>query len=569
MPHHWELTRESPVWWVKELLRQPPGPFPDQWFGFANVAEAFRELMAEAAANVPSPPSWSHDRGIVICGGGWRFFPSLFVTIACIRKTGCRLPIQVWFLGDRGEFDLRMQQALAPFDVGWICGNSFCRENGIERRLLGGWELKPLAAAYCPFREVLSLDADSYPAYNPEIFMDHPEFRRIGAAFWPDQGKLEPGQWERFGIPVHDEAAWESGQFIIDKSRHWRPLWLTCWINDHSDYVYKHIYGDKDTFHLSWRYCGHDVCVPTQSPGWHVCAFIQMDFNGNCLFCHRTRDKFRWSGGQMDGQDLTNWYMTGQWYGQTERVAGLPHEDFGHDMLQYSDELLRPELYFQFVDGSRGWCRALWDQVYLANEYRLPHAFSDQDVVLDVGAHIGAFTRACLRRGAGHVVAVEPLAANVECLRRNIADFEQRVTVREAAAWHEDSTLLLSEDSCHEPGNTSTFSAFVPASEQTLEVQAIGIDRFIDEVCRTAPNGRIRLLKIDAEGAEYPTLLTAKNLHLVDEVCGETHNNTCWRGETPGLPAVAHRLTEEGFTVTHNDNGPNTSLFWARRTQPC
>jgi hypothetical protein len=47
------------------------------------------------------------------------------------------------------------------------------------------------------------------------------------------------------------------------------------------EYVCKHVYGDKDTFHLSWRFCGHDVCVPTQVPGWHVCAFIQMGFAGN------------------------------------------------------------------------------------------------------------------------------------------------------------------------------------------------------------------------------------------------------------------------------------------------
>ena len=568
MPYHWDLTPDSPVPWVKELLQQPPGPFPEGWFGHANVAKAFRELMHEAASRVPEPPAWTHERGIVICGGGWRFFPSLFVTIACIRKTGCTLPIQVWFLGDRGEFDLRMLRALEPFQVGWICGNSFCREHGIPRRLLGGWELKPLAAAYCPYKEVLSLDADSYPAYNPEIFMDHPEFRRVGAAFWPDQGKLEPGQWERFGMPFHDEAAWESGQFIVDKSRHWKPLWFTCWMNDHSDYVYKHVYGDKDTFHLSWRFCGHDVCVPTQVPGWHICAFIQMDFAGNCLFCHRTRDKFRWPGGHIDGQEVQNAYMTGQWYGHVERIPGLPHEDFAHDMLQYSDELLRPELHFQFIDGPAGWCRALWDQVYLANEYAVPPQFTDSDAILDIGAHVGAFTRACLRRGAGHVVAVEPLEANVACLQHNIGGYESRVTIRNVAAWDADTTLVLNEASCHEPGNTSTFSAFLPAAEQGWEVQAVDIDTLIDEASSLSPRGRVRLLKIDAEGAEYPTLLTAERLHLVDEICGESHNNVPWQDELPGIAGLTRHLEEQGFIVTHIDNGPNTSIFWARRP-PC
>ena len=78
----------------------------------------------------------------------------------------------------------------------------------------------------------------------------------------------------------------------------------------------------------------------------------------------------------------------------------------------------------------------------------------------------------------------------------------------------------------------------------------------------------MRLLKIDAEGAEYPTLLTAEKLHLVDEICGESHNNVPWQDELPGIAGLTQRLEEQGFVVTHIDNGPNTSIFWARR-QPC
>jgi len=62
----------------------------------------------------------------------------------------------------------------------------------------------------------------------------------------------------------------------------------------------------KHTFHLAWRFCGHVVCVPTQVPGWHVCSFIPLDFDGKRLFCHRTRDKFRYSGGPIDSQEVAN-----------------------------------------------------------------------------------------------------------------------------------------------------------------------------------------------------------------------------------------------------------------------
>ena len=56
---------------------------------------------------------------------------------------------------------------------------------------------------------------------------------------------------------------------------------------------------------------------------------------------------------------------------------------------------------------------------------------------------MGAFTRACLRRGAGHVLAVEPFAANVQCQRHDIGGFEDHVTIRQAAAWDADKTLVL------------------------------------------------------------------------------------------------------------------------------
>ncbi len=165
-------------------------------------------------------------------------------------------------------------------------------------------------------------------------------------------------------------------------------------------------------------------------------------------------------------------------------------------------------------------------------------------------------------------LAVEPLAANVQCLQYNVGDFADRVTIRHVAAWESDTTLLLNEASCHEPGNTSTFSAFLPAADQAWEVPAVCIDTLIDEACVLSPNGRVRLLKIDAEGAEYPTLLTAQQLHLVDEICGESHNNVPWHDELPGMSGLTNRLQELGFVVTHIDNGPNTSIFWARR-QPC
>ena len=43
------------------------------------------------------------------------------------------------------------------------------------------------------------------------------------------------------------------------------------------------------------------------------------------------------------------------------------------------------------------------------------------DVVLDIGAHVGVFATQALERGAAIVVVVEPDPLNVACLRRNFA----------------------------------------------------------------------------------------------------------------------------------------------------
>ena len=563
MANHRDL---NPSWSIddcKALLRQPPGPWPHDWSGFPNICEAFRQMFREAAEGAPEGPgSWDHPRGIVICGGGWRFFASLYVTVRQIRAHGCELPIQIWYLGDRGEFDIRMQLALEPYDVGWVCGNSFQRINQIPRRIMGGWEMKPFAALHAPFQEVICLDADSYPCQNPEVFMAHPEYQRVGAAFWPDQLRLEVGQWERFGLPYHDEQAFESGQYIVDKGRHYKALWLSDWLNDYSDYVYHHIYGDKDTFHLAWRLMGRECCIPTTHPGWHEVAFLQKDFNGQPLFVHRTRDKFRWNG-SMDNQDVPKWYMTAQWHPEVQFIPGLPDEVQAHRFCKESSELLRPWLHFHYTDGPEGICRKTWDEVALFNEYRLPHQFNKTDVILDVGAHVGSFSWSCLRRGAGLAISVEPMVENLDRLRANLSTYAGKVDVIPKGVWFEDGELELEADPCHAPGVTSTFNLLQQGKGRVI--QTTTLENLIDQAAARAIDGQVRLLKLDCEGGEYPGILWAPNLHKIRSICGEIHRNAPIKGHTYSTEDIVRKLEADGFTVKVEQNGPNTDLIWAER----
>jgi len=558
------LTPDQPVEWCRQLLRQPPGPWPPHFAGYENLLEALRQNFAEAAVHPPAPPDFPVGRGVVICAGGWRYFPSLYVTVRMLRHVGCALPVQVWYLGDRGEFDPRMAQALEGWGVAWIDANAMWRDRpglAIRRENVDhGWMLKPFAASFCPFREVLSLDADSYPVQNPAAVWDHPEFRRVGACFWPDFGPLQPGQWERFGVRPHDVPGLESGQFLIDKGRpeQWGSLWLTCWLNAHHEILYTHIYGDKDSFNLCWRKRGTEMCVPRSRPGWHVNSFLQPDFDGRTLFVHRTRDKFRFFG-QLDGLELPQGYNTDQQgQGGNAFVRGLPGEEAAWSYYTECGELIRPGLHYHFRAGT--WDEAIWQSVNLANEYGLPRQFAADDVVIDLGAHIGSFTNAALRRGAKHVVAVEPVAEHAALFRENLKPWIDlgRVTLYGAACWPGPEAPPLSK--LADPENTGSYSLMrgLPGER----VPTVRLDQLA--------TGPVRLLKLDVEGAEFPILYGAGCLDRVQEIVGEYHEVTevpaaadCGRPCT--VEALLAFLGERGFRAEAQATGPGLGLFRAAR----
>ena len=53
-------------------------------------------------------------------------------------------------------------------------------------------------------------------------------------------------------------------------------------------------------------------------------------------------------------------------------------------------------------------------------------------------------------------------------------------------------------------------------------VQKVAFDDVVD-LATNRGERRVRLLKLDCEGAEWPILLTSRRLHLIDEIVGEFH----------------------------------------------
>lgn len=62
----------------------------------------------------PAPPP-SCARGIVMCGGGYKYFTNAWIAIKLLRHHGCELPIELWMTRD--EYDRRFERWLRPYDT--------------------------------------------------------------------------------------------------------------------------------------------------------------------------------------------------------------------------------------------------------------------------------------------------------------------------------------------------------------------------------------------------------------------------------------------------------------------
>ncbi len=254
-------------------------------------AHNVRAAMDDYIRTIPSYPGGFKGRGIVICGGGLKYFTPAWVCLRLLRRLGCRLPIQLWHVGKR-ELSPPMAALVTPYDVECVDAAAVAQTLGV--RCPSGWPLKPFAMLHAPFREVLFLDADNVPLVDPEFLFETPAYRETGAIFWPDFDghEMDPRILDLCGVPRAEARALESGQIVIDKERCWRELNLAGWCNEHSGFFYKFMYGDKETFGLAFRKLRRPYAMPTK-PLHHLRdTMCQHDFEGRRIFQHRNTDKW-------------------------------------------------------------------------------------------------------------------------------------------------------------------------------------------------------------------------------------------------------------------------------------
>src|SRR4051794_17443435 len=94
------------------------------------------------------------------------------------------------------------------------------------------------------------------------------------------------------------------------------------------------------------------------------------------------------------------------------------------------------------------------------------------DVVLDVGAYIGTWTRAALARGVRQVVAIEPSPASIECLKRNLSAeiASGKVILVPKGIWDSEGKLTFFANSSSGVGNS-----FIETNDVTQSLDSIPV----------------------------------------------------------------------------------------------
>lgn len=153
------------------------------------------------------------------------------------------------------------------------------------------------------------------------------------------------------------------------------------------------------------------------------------------------------------------------------------------------------------------------NEIFLRGDYDVAEAGA---VVVDFGSNIGISTAFFLsRRPDAHVYCFEPLPQNIERLRRNLAQFEGRFELTEAAVGTEVGRLRFG----WEP--TGRYGGLGRETGRWIDVDCVDSNAILADVI--ARHGRIDTLKVDIETMEeavvtrIPPELAAKIGSLVVE----------------------------------------------------
>jgi len=189
--------------------------------------------------------------------------------------------------------------------------------------------------------------------------------------------------------------------------------------------------------------------------------------------------------------------------------------------------------------------RKIFNEVWIHRAYT-PAGFEigEADYVVDIGAHIGAFSILASKYAKrGMVYAFEPVPQNFEMLKQNACiNKVTNIVPHDAAISDRSGERQLYLLSARNTGWNSFYT--LGAGYQTaIAVRTLSLEKVVEE--RGIP--RIDLLKMDCEGAEYDILFAcpARVLKFIRRISLEYHDV----GEGRNVISLERFLSRKGFEV--------------------
>lgn len=164
------------------------------------------------------------------------------------------------------------------------------------------------------------------------------------------------------------------------------------------------------------------------------------------------------------------------------------------------------------------------------------------DVCLDLGAHIGVFTVRALAAGASHVVAVEPMPANLELFHLNVGE-DPRVTLLSGSV----TSGLIGRERLYLASETETDPHIMTAvkGRSWIDVDTYSLAELCEEYYPT-------FVKVDVEGSEYDLDIPAALTPSVQRLFIEWHFRK--KGRREQAWDIRQELLDQGFRVCWESN---------------
>ena len=246
---------------------------------------------------------------------------------------------------------------------------------------------------------------------------------------------------------------------------------------------------------------------------------------------------------------LTNW---------RELLQGTLQEKLGAAILNTPILKFRSGLQIEMPAGGYAGFYVLFAEIFIYRCYRPTPQFivGSGWTVVDIGANVGFFTCQAATAGRGvRVVAVEPVSAYIEVLRRNVERNALRNVDVLPVAVSRESGREVGVCVWYTPSGEAKTHYPIPSDARRETETVKGMT--LADIFYAARVERCDLLKIDIEGAEYELFegTRPEDWARIERVVMETHEVA---GRTRSQ--LISVLRDQGFETTEARN-----LVWAAR----